>query len=417
MKKSIIIIFLVLAITKANAQNYLISFAGTGDTTVVSTVKVDNLASGATINLSGGDVLHLVPIVGISNLDNNKGTLQIYPNPMAEQSILIVEAPENGNAVLSILDLSGKTVCQINTFLSYGTNSFRVSVINRGMYLVKVNAENYTYSTKLICQNNQQGEATIESIPAVENTTGNHLKSSKAYVDMQYTDGDQLLFKGISGIYSTIVPDIPSSNETITFNFHDCTDGDNNNYAIVQIGDQIWMAENLKVGVRINGIQEQTDNGIIEKYCYNNDDSLCAIYGGLYQWNETMQYVTNVGVQGICPSGWHIPGAGEWVILTNYLGGEGIAGGKLKETGTSHWYGQNIDATNESGFTALPGGGRGSSGGFPINSIGNFGYWWSSNQGSPSDVWCWSMYCNDDDVFSGRYYKVYGNSVRCVRDF
>ena len=416
MRKSILIIWLMLAVLNSQAQNYLISFAGAGATSVVNTVKVDNLASGATVTLGGGDVLHLVPIVGIGTSDNNNGKMQIFPNPMAEQSILTFVAPETGNAVLSITDLSGKTVCQINTWLLYGANSFRISGINPGMYFVKVNGKNYNFSIKLISQSNLQREAIIECIPAVKNLTGNLLKSSVATVDMPYTAGDRLLFKGISGIYSTIVPDIPVSNKTITFDFHDCTDADNNNYPIVLIGDQTWMAENLKVGVRIDGMQEQIDNETIEKHCYNDSDSFCVIYGGLYEWDEAMQYEATGGVQGICPAGWHLPTNAEWTTLTDNLGGEYFAGGKLKETGTIHWNSPNEGATNESGFTALPGGYRYVDGIFSY--FGYDGGWWSSSEaeGIPSSAWGRSIYYSNNEVFTYYRYKVDGYSVRCLRD-
>jgi uncharacterized protein (TIGR02145 family) len=127
-------------------------------------------------------------------------------------------------------------------------------------------------------------------------------------------------------------------------------------YHTVQIGSQCWFRENLNIGTRIDGGVIQTDNGIIEKYCYDNLESNCDIYGGLYRWGEMMQYVTTEGTQGICPAGWHIPPLAELTILITYLGGESVAGGKMKETGTTHWLDPNTSATNSSGFTALPGG-------------------------------------------------------------
>ena len=125
---------------------------------------------------------------------------------------------------------------------------------------------------------------------------------------------------------------------------------DGQTYNSVQIGTQCWMAENLNIGEMINGSEEMTDNGVIEKYCYDNDPANCETYGGLYQWNEMMEYTTTPGVQGICPTDWHLPSDGEWTTLTDFLGGESVAGGKMKETGTVHWRTPNIGATNESGF-------------------------------------------------------------------
>jgi len=413
MKKSTFIIFLALAMLKTQAQDYLISFSGTGATTEIATIKVDNLTSGDNVTLNGGDILHLIPPVGIVSLDIANGTLQIYPNPMTELSILTFVAPENGDVVMGIVDLSGKTVYQISILLSRGIHSFRVSGLNQGMYFVKVTGKNFTYSTKLISQSNLQRQAVIEYVSSENNTPGGPLKSVAATIDMPYTNGDQLLFKGISGIYSTIVTDVPTSSKTITFNFAACTDNEGNNYTIVEIDAQIWMAENLNVGTRINGSVDQTNNSIIEKYCYDDNEANCNTYGGLFQWNELMQYSTTPGAQGICPTGWHLPTDYEWTTLTIYLGGESIAGEKMKETGTTHWLSPNTDATNSSGFTALPGGYRWGYGYF--GNLTYEAYFWSSSETSSTHAWGRGLY-GGEGVFRNNFSKTYGSSARCVQD-
>ncbi|MBK7215160.1 MAG: fibrobacter succinogenes major paralogous domain-containing protein [Bacteroidales bacterium] len=125
-------------------------------------------------------------------------------------------------------------------------------------------------------------------------------------------------------------------------------------YRTIQIGNQCWLKDNLNIGSRINGSLDQTDNGIIEKYCYNNLESNCDNYGGLYQWGETMNYSTSEGSKGICPDGWHIPRDIEWIALRIYLGGIDTAGGKMKEPRNSHWHSPNTGATNSSGFLLSP---------------------------------------------------------------
>jgi uncharacterized protein (TIGR02145 family) len=402
------------------AQNYLISFAGSGDTNVVGTVKVDNLISGATVTLNGGDVLHLIPAAGIGTMDNNNETLHIYPNPMAEQAMLTFVASESGNAVICIVDLSGKLVCQIRLVLSTGSQSFRISGISQGMYFVKVTGANYNYSTKLMSRNNLQSPARIEYVSSVKNPASKQLKNITSTIDMQYKDGDQLLYTGSSGKYSTIVTDVPISSKTITFNFVACTDNDGNNYTTVQIGTeksgaQIWMAENLNVGTRINGSQNQLNNGIIEKYCYNDLESNCAIYGGLYQWNEMMQYNSTPGVQGICPTGWHLPTDAEWFTLIDYLGGVSIAGGKMK--GTAHWESPNTGATNSSGFTGLPGGKVFGPPNGEYSLVGLSGFWWSSSQEtvSPYTAGLFGVSYTMTSVGTNGDFEYPGYSVRCVR--
>jgi len=399
MKKStVIIIFLLLAILKTQAQDYLISFAGSGVTNVVGTVKVDNLTSGATVTLNGEDVLHLIPAVGIGTLDNNNETLHIYPNPMAEQAMLTFVASESGNVVIGIFDLSAKTVCQFSSMLSTGIHSFRISGISRGMYFVKVTGINYNYSTKLISQSNLQSTARIEYVSSVKNPASNQLKNITATIDMPYTDGDQLLYTGSSGIYSTIVTDVPISSKTITFNFVACTDNDGNNYTTVQIGTgksvaQIWMAENLNYS---------TGNS----WCYDNNSSNCNTYGRLYDWQTAL---------GACPSGWHLPSDAEWTALTDFLGGESIAGGKMKEAGTAHWSSPNTGATNSSGFTALPGGYRPNTGG-SFNGLTLYAYFWSSTENSSTHAWSRYLYYDTEDVGRNYVTKPYGFSARCLQN-
>jgi uncharacterized protein (TIGR02145 family) len=425
MKKFTIIIFYVLVLMKTQAQDYLISFAGAGATTSVGTVKVDNLTSGATVTLNGGDILHLKDALGIESPDLNNNMLQIYPNPMVEQSLITFVAPENGNVDICLVDMYGRTIFQTSKVLSPGSHSFRVSGVREGMYLVKVAGHGYGYSANLISKGISQRMMGIEYVSSNKNALRSPLKSSSSTIDMKYTDGDQLLYKGVSGIYSTLIVDVPVGSKTTTFNFVACTDSDGNNYATVQIGAgksilQTWMAENLKVGTRINGPQAQTDNGIIEKYCSNNDEANCAIYGGIYQWSEMMQYATTPGAKGICPTGWHLPTDEEWNTLTvTLLGGDGIAGGKMKasgtvEAGSSLWYDPNTGATNESGFTALPGGGRDGSGLF--GSLGYYADWWSSTEDNTILAWDRDIDYDYSIVFRGRLQKSDGCSVRCVRD-
>ena len=419
MKKSTIIIFLVLAMLKTQAQDYLISFTGAGATTSVGTVKVDNLTSGTTVTLNSGDILHLAATLGINNPATDNGTIQVYPNPMAEQAILTFIVPEKGDVDICLVDMDGRTIYQISKELSPGSHSFRVSGVREGMYSLKVAGPGYSYSAKLISQSNSQRAIGIEYISSNKNALRSPLKNSLSTIDMKYTTGDQLTYKGISGIYSTIVADMPVSSKTITFNFVACTDEDGNNYATVQIGEgksviQTWMAENLRVGIRINANQAQTGNGIIEKYCYNDDEANCAIYGGLYQWKEMMQYATTPGVKGICPTGWHLPTDDEWTALTDFLGGVTPAGAKLKETGTAHWQSPDAGATNSSGFTGLPGGWSNTSGDF--GNLNMFGFFWASSQIDLLEAWIRKLNYDIPDVNKWNEVKTFGHSARCIKD-
>jgi uncharacterized protein (TIGR02145 family) len=186
-------------------------------------------------------------------------------------------------------------------------------------------------------------------------------------------------------------------------------------YNTVLIDGKCWFAQNLNVGTRINGSLSQTNNGIFEKYCYNDDENNCTVYGGLYQWDEAMQYSATEGVMGICPAGWHFPTDAEWTTLTNSLGGEGMAGGKMKEAGTAHWSSPNTGATNSSGYTGLPGGCRYYSGNFTyLTSLAPF---WSSSQIYTSYAWHRYLYYDNESVTRHEYNKLDGLAIRCLHDY
>jgi uncharacterized protein (TIGR02145 family) len=190
-------------------------------------------------------------------------------------------------------------------------------------------------------------------------------------------------------------------------------------YKTIKIGNQWWMAENLNIGVLIDYTQWASDNNNIEKYCYNNSDSMCNIYGGLYLWQEMMQYnygdkINPSNTQGICPCGWHLPADEEWQELIDFLGGRSVAGGKLKETGTNHWKHTNIETTNETGFTALPAGNLWGYGAFKNLNTGTA--FWSTKE--YFHFYAWSRQMNDLGSGIGRWEATRncGFSVRCIKD-
>ena len=185
-------------------------------------------------------------------------------------------------------------------------------------------------------------------------------------------------------------------------------------YNTIEIGTQCWLVENLNIGTMISGGQNQTNNSLIEKYCYNNNISNCTEYGGLYQWDEAMQYINIQGSQGLCPPVWHVPDNNDWSTLTNFLGGLSISGGKMKETGYSHWNPPNTGATNESGFTAIASGYRNSNGYFYETLINN--KIWSSTESQTGSAWSRNLNNNSAIVDVNNSYKVNGFSIRCIKN-
>lgn len=194
------------------------------------------------------------------------------------------------------------------------------------------------------------------------------------------------------------------------------TDIDGNVYNTVTIGTQIWMKENLKVtklndGTPMTLVLNDNDWGsnTVPSYSWcGNDANTKNIYGILYNCYCVM---TNK----LCPSGWHVPTDAEWTTLTDFLGGEDVAGGKMKEKGTTHWLSPNTDATNESGFTGLPAGYRHQWS--PADQVGEDAYFWSSTIREVSgENWLRSLGTLGSDCsrFDNKYEN--GLSIRCIKN-
>ncbi len=178
--------------------------------------------------------------------------------------------------------------------------------------------------------------------------------------------------------------------ETVPTSFTDTRDG--TVYAIVEIGTQVWFAENLNF---------ETDSSV----CFDLDDANCEIYGRMYDWNTAMT---------ACPDGWRLPSSADWETLLNELGGESVAGGKLKETGLTHWNDPNIGAADEVGFTALPAGYHTSGGSF--KSLGDETNWWSSTEVNMTDADNLYIYYDDIEVFWSDPEKTDMYSCRCIQN-
>jgi len=179
-------------------------------------------------------------------------------------------------------------------------------------------------------------------------------------------------------------------------------------YNTVLIGNQCWLKENLDVGTMITGWPD--NNGIIEKYCYNNVLDSCTIYGGLYMWNEAMQYVVTEGARGICPEGWHMPKESEFQALINFVDSNANA---LKREDQGSGSGQG---TNTSGFSELLAGAKGYSGG-PFQWLGIKGSFYAGKIGScGSCALAMNVVYDTSTIYFGDALTSWGCSVRCIKD-
>jgi uncharacterized protein (TIGR02145 family) len=193
------------------------------------------------------------------------------------------------------------------------------------------------------------------------------------------------------------------------------TDIDGNVYNVVDIGGQIWIAENLKVtkyndGTAIPYVVGNSDWSNLTSGAwsyYDHDENNNGVYGKLYNG-----YAVNTGK--LCPTGWHVPSGTEWTTLIDYLGGESVAGGKLKDLGTTYWSYPNTGATNETGFTALPGGIRFQTGDF--SSLRYTGLWWNT-PAYPNLFMGYRFISNERGrIYEDSYYMTNGLSIRCIKD-
>ncbi|MBV5313663.1 MAG: fibrobacter succinogenes major paralogous domain-containing protein [Prolixibacteraceae bacterium] len=215
----------------------------------------------------------------------------------------------------------------------------------------------------------------------------------------------------------SITPLVISS---ITYNtnlsYGTISDIDGNVYKTIKIGAQTWMAENLKTtryndGTSIAKVTYSTVWAGLTSgaYCwYNAEETIYKTYGALYNW-----YAVNTGK--LAPTGWHVPTDSEWATLTSYLGGESVAGGKLKEMGTSHWVYPNNGASNESGFTGLPSASRDANG-TTSGKIGFYNLWWSSSMDNTAKVWSRLFFLDGNELIRVSSDKAEGLSIRCIKD-
>jgi uncharacterized protein (TIGR02145 family) len=452
-----IVLLLGLGIIGIQAQDYKISFSGSVKSTNVDIVNVLNLTQGTELTLNKSETLHLVGTnTSVETQLSGENNLLIYPNPSGETSNIKFYNSKAGQVIIEISDITGKIIIRRSQQLAEGSHTFRISGMSNGIYLVNIYCSDRRLSGKLLSNFGNSRNTSIEYLGSdLAKKPKYNLKSTQNLVQMQYNDGEWILVKGISGNYSSVLTFIPTQDSTINFEFIECTDADSNHYATVTIGTQTWMAENLRTTRYADGTAIQLLTAVDSVFHDSQDnphylpsgwDTICGItccsdiystckaygwplddisyanpYGALYSWRAAMNGATSSssipsGIQGVCPTGWHLPSHEEWIILKNFLGGEDFAGGKLKETGSDQWWSPNEGATNESGFTALPSGRAGES------FLGGECFWWSSTDDAeysnvPTALKGYIIAYSTGLYLEERGFVTEGLSVRCVKDF
>ncbi|MBA4410308.1 MAG: FISUMP domain-containing protein [Bacteroidota bacterium] len=432
MKKLNLLLLILLAVVSIQAQDYQISFTGRGESTQVGTVKVENLTQGKSVTLNGTEILHLVATsTGIIPMLETENTLRIYPNPTNGNSTIDFVATAIGMANIELFDITGKKVGTAQNILTTnGNHSYQVCDLRSGIYTVRISSQSYNHIGKLVSKGTANSEVKINYLGnGIIQITSMKLKSANAEKIMQYTAGDRLKITGTSGNYTTVVTDTPTQNKTITFPFVDCTDGDGNNYQVVQIGTQIWMSTNLKTTKYRNGdpvpmVTDDTkwENLISGAYCnYSNDEITGNKYGKLYNWHAVNDS------RNIAPIGWHIPTHNELTALESFVAGNlGPSGSVAKalasntdwiSSSVANSVGNDLTKNDTFGFTALPSGFRVKNGTF--NYLGRYAGWWSSTEFDLTNDSVWNRSLNYEYSYMHKnvyYFKETGFSIRCLKD-
>ena len=421
--------FLAVTTIPASAFDYNITFTGSGASTTVSNVEVQNLTQNTSVVVPAGAPVILTVSTASPHLKANSLNLKIYPNPMTEKSIVSFYSEFGGKTDIAVYGMDGRTIIRTTKNLSAGTNQFKLS-LPQGVFTLHINENGILHIGTVISQTKNKAELEFSGTEPAATKPMQKVRASATALG--YNAGDQLLFKGYSGDYCTIITLKATSDTIVNFNFVECRDADGYNYPVVQIGDQTWMVENLKTTFYRNGerISNVTDNAIwaaltTGAWCdFNNDPLYGTKYGKLYNW-----YALN-DARNIAPEGWHVPTGAEWATLENYLIANGnnydgtTTGNKIAKAlaATTDWgtftgkgvIGNDLTINNSTGFTALPGGTRNHFGAFIT--IGYNGYWWSSTEDVSGYAWLRYLLFDYEDLGMASGKETCGSSVRCLMD-
>ncbi|MCF8372974.1 MAG: hypothetical protein K9H64_15240 [Bacteroidales bacterium] len=306
---------------------------------------------------------------------------QNYPNPFSENTSFEVQLPKSGKLFVDVHNSTGQLTTSFVAELPAGAHRFSFFPGNEIFYFVNPRFQDSRKVLKM-CALGENSNGCDLKYTGYEKTfegdfhSDTNLKSAKSTTDFMYTQGDKLAIVAFNALGQSGCFDAPVSDTLYEIQFAtnipcpgiDSLEYEGQYYHTIQIYDQCWMKENLNVGLQLNSTNPQTDNGTVEKYCLLNDVAQCDRYGGIYTWDEMMNYSSEEGSQGICPAGWHVASDDDFKVLegaidSNYGIGDpewenfnenGIdAGTKMKST--SGWS-NGGNGTDSFGFSALWGG-------------------------------------------------------------
>jgi len=341
-----------------------------------------------------------------------------FPNPFNPKTRIGITLPTEGKVRIGVYNILGQRVIdEIDRNFSAGTHSLDIELegLASGVYIAHISIdEKYNLVKKMMLIyasqhlsstagtfNNQLHKSNSNSflLTEIDSLVATSLIiGRKTFTELPGIVGDTLDLGELT--IERYCPGLP----TVLY--------EGKTYNTVLIGTQCWLQQNLDVGTMINSTSsggfQQTNNGILEKYCYENNPANCETYGGLYEWPEAMQYSTTPGVQGICPPGWHIPTLAEFQTLSTSVGGDGNA---LRAVGQGTGGGAG---TNTSGFSALFAGYHYYYGTF--SDLGLSTFFWSSTEYDATHAYFLGLGYSNSGILLYDFNKEGGFSVRCLKD-
>jgi uncharacterized protein (TIGR02145 family) len=406
----------------------------------LDSIRIINRTQGGDTILYWPDtVLILWYTVGIVENNHEKDTFEVsqnYPNPFSDNTSISITVPEEGLVSIILTDVLGHPFIKEIRILNKGRHTFRLYQGGGQLYFLNAQWRDVSSTIKIV-----QTSSSLFKITSLKYMGREELdikvKSSRAIKSFNFSLGDELLYIGYVDTLQSGLLDSPEASHTNTFQFAtnlSCVgmptvEYEGQLYNTIQVFSQCWLKENLNVGEMIPGSQDMSDNGLLEKYCYNNNQVNCDIYGGLYQWDEMMLYTNLEGSQGICPNGWHIPSDEEWKLLEGAVDSHyGIgdphwdlsiqnrgfdAGLNLK---SNYGWQSGGDGLDLYGMTILPSGARG------IMGFGTLGFnhstWTSSEVIAYQEVLVWYRMFGFswDNIYRTYMGKEMGYSVRCLKN-
>jgi uncharacterized protein (TIGR02145 family) len=415
------------------AQVITITFEGTmnGASIPLDSILVMNLTSGGDTTMYFPDNVLVLGSTGLNEIGGQGPVLRNQPNPFAGATDVLVSTRNSGQALLTVYDATGREVAAYDGSLAVGQHRFRFTAATPGVYVLTFSQGAERATHRLVAT---AGEPSATGLTYAGGTRIDGTAKSDRVL-FTWTPGDALRYIGYATdagvVHSAAIDEVPVATATRTFELFaglvcaeapSATDIDGNVYRNVQIGGQCWMAENMKTtryrdGSDILNVTDSTAWTLLSSgaWCsYEHNPGYDDPYGKLYNWYAVAD------PRNVCPMGWHVPTDAEWSTLVNYLdpanetGGffSETAGGKMRSTGTQYWEAPNEGATNESGFSGLPGGRLSNAAAF--GSLGNQGLWWIVSEHNVD--FGWTRYLLSEFISRKLGNKRNGYSVRCLRD-